>query len=130
MELYPPTVLIVDDEPAIRQILQLFCDRLGLRAVATGSGHDAVALYEQHRPTIRLVLLDVNMPAIDGPATLVRLQEVGLEACVCFMSGNTGRYSVESLLALGAERFFEKPFRFDRFGAELLALTGEARVAA
>jgi CheY-like chemotaxis protein len=108
----------------VRQVLQLYCERIGIRTYAAGSGAEAVEVYEKHREEIRLVLLDVNMPGWDGPATLARLRSAGLQARVCFMSGETGRYTVDGLLALGAERFFEKPFPFDRFGAELLALVG------
>jgi CheY-like chemotaxis protein len=124
------TVLIVDDEPMVRQVLQLLCDRLGLEVLATGSGFEAAELYERHRDSIRLVLLDVIMPLIDGPSTLARLRSAGLDARVAFMSANTGPYTIDGLLALGADRFFEKPFRFDTFGRELLALAAEVRVAA
>jgi CheY-like chemotaxis protein len=123
-------VLIVDDEPSVRQVLQLLCERLGLRTLATGSGYEAIHLYEQHRAHIRLVLLDVNMPLIDGPSTLARLRSAGLDARIGFMSANTGRYTAEGLLALGADRFFEKPFHFETFGRELLSLVEDVRVAA
>jgi CheY-like chemotaxis protein len=121
--------LIVDDEPCVRQVLQLYCERLGLRTLIAGSAEEAVEIYTHHREEVRLLLLDVNMPECDGPGTLSRLRSVGLHCRVCFMSGETGRYSVEGLLALGAERFFEKPFPFDRFGSELLALVGDSRAA-
>src|SRR5262245_41085499 len=93
-----PGVLIVDDEPGVRQVLELVCARIGLRAFATACGHEAVTLYERHRGEIQLVLLDVNMPTIDGPATLTRLRQVAPEVRVCFMSGATGNYTVEGLL--------------------------------
>jgi two-component system cell cycle sensor histidine kinase/response regulator CckA len=130
MDAVAPGVLIVDDEPGVRQVLELVCVRSGMRPFATGSGQEAVALYERHRGEIQLVLLDVNMPAIDGPATLARLRQVAPDVRVCFMSGATGRYTVEGLLAMGAERFFEKPFRFDRLGPELFALASAGRAAA
>jgi DNA-binding NtrC family response regulator len=125
-----PGVLIVDDEPGVRQVLELVCARSGMRPFATSCGKEAVALYERHRGEIQLVLLDVHMPTIDGPATLARLRQVAPDVRVCFMSGATGCYTVEGLLAMGAERFFEKPFRFDRLGPELLALASAGRAAA
>ncbi|MFQ3649555.1 MAG: response regulator [Gemmataceae bacterium] len=123
-------VLIVEDEPAVRQVLQLLCERLGFTAFATDSGYEAVNLYQMHRSDIRLVLLDVHMPILDGPATLTRLRDVGLNAKVVFMSAHTGCYSIESLLAFGADRFFEKPFSLETLAHHLLALTQQTRAAA
>lgn len=125
-----PGVLIVDDEPGVRHVLEMLCTRSGLRAITTGCGQEAVELYERHREDIRLVLLDVNMPLIDGPTTLARLRQAGLDAFVCFMSGATGQYTVEQLMALGVERFFEKPFRFEWFCQELTRLACTERLAA
>ena len=130
MDSHRGTVLIVDDEPAVRQVLQLLCERLGFTVLATGCGSEAVLLYQAHRNNIRVVLLDVNMPQIDGPATLARLRAVGLNARVAFMSGDTGRYTVEGLLALGADGFFEKPFSLEAFTRGMLALTQQGRSAA
>ncbi|MGL4551062.1 MAG: response regulator [Gemmataceae bacterium] len=125
-----PGVLIVDDEPSVRQVLEMVCTRSGMRPFATGCGMEAATLYQRHRDEIQLVLLDVNMPTIDGPGTLARLRQVAPDVRVCFMSGATGRYTVEGLLALGAERFYEKPFQFDRIGQELYTLASACRAAA
>lgn len=127
MSEHAPGVLIIDDEPAIRQLLELVCERAGLRAYSSNGGDEAVATYERHRGEISLVLLDVNMPAMDGPTTLARLRQVAPDVRVCFMSGDTGRYSVDGLIGLGAEQFFEKPFRFDRFGQDLVRLATTTR---
>jgi CheY-like chemotaxis protein len=67
-------VLLVDDEPDIRRVGQMSLELLGgIEVVLASSGEDAIGLASQHRPDV--ILLDVLMPDLDGPATLVRLKE-------------------------------------------------------
>src|SRR5688572_2250478 len=67
------TILYVDDEPDIRQIVQLSLSLAEGLTVHTGdSGEDALRLARQLKPD--LVLLDVMMPGLDGPATLQRMR--------------------------------------------------------
>jgi CheY-like chemotaxis protein len=74
------------------------------------NGRQAVEIYREHHKSIALVLLDVQMPGIDGPSTLAAIQAINPEVQCCFMSGNTGKYSAEELLGLGAARVLPKPF--------------------
>ena len=60
-----------------------------------------------------MVLLDVRMPGMDGPQTLASLQRIDPAVVCCFMTGHAGGYTADGLLALGAVRLFEKPFRLD-----------------
>jgi CheY-like chemotaxis protein len=104
-------VLVVDDEPAVRKMLSVALTHYGFGVREAGDGREALTVYREDPVGIDLVLLDVQMPGwLDGPGTLLRLLQVDAEARVIFMSGNTGKYSAEQLLALGALRVLEKPF--------------------
>lgn len=103
-------VLIVDDNQVIRTILELFLRRLGFTIRSASSGQEAVTRYRERQESRPVVLLDVQMPGMDGPATLAALQQIDPEVKCCFMSGDTGRYTAEELLCLGAVQFFHKPF--------------------
>jgi len=106
-----PTVLAVDDEPAILRMLAHALGQRGFDVRTALGGEAGVAAYRRQHGIIAFVLLDVQMPLPwDGPHTLVELGRINPLVRVAFMSGSTGRYSVEELLGLGALRIFEKPF--------------------
>jgi CheY-like chemotaxis protein len=105
-----PGVLVVEDHADVRQLLGVALPRFGLPVWLASGGREAVRLYREHRPKIRVVLLDVRMPEMDGPQTLIALRELDPAVRVVFMSGNTGPYPTEDLLALGAACVLEKPF--------------------
>jgi CheY-like chemotaxis protein len=68
-----PTVLVADDSVASRNLLVRQLTRLGVAAVAVGSGEETLDVLEQRR-SIGLVLLDVDMPDLDGPETTRRIR--------------------------------------------------------
>jgi DNA-binding NtrC family response regulator len=75
-------------------------------------GQQAIELYRRHLQAIAVVLLDVLMPGMDGPHTLLALQKLCPAVRCCFMTGNPGSYTEEALLLMGAIRVFRKPFAF------------------
>jgi CheY-like chemotaxis protein len=105
-----PGVLVVDDEPHVRQLLELVLSREGLPVWSASGGRAAVELYCCNQGLIGVVLLDVKMPGLDGPATLAALQQINPHIRVIFITGNIGEYSPEALLAMGAAAVVQKPF--------------------
>ncbi len=105
-----PGILVVDDEPQVRNLLGLALGHRGFTVWLAGGGAEAVEVYRQQRAAVNLVLLDVQMPGLDGPETLAALKAIDPDVRCCFMSGHTGRYTAEELLALGATSVFQKPF--------------------
>jgi len=103
-------ILIADDEPNIRRLLELVLRPTGLRIETVANGAEIVERFRLYHGEVRLVLLDVQMPVLDGPETFRRLKEIDPEAKVLFMSGDPNPYVAASLLALGAIGYFEKPF--------------------
>jgi CheY-like chemotaxis protein len=104
------SILVVDDDPAIIRTLRLALLVHGFTVRLAGGGQEAVDLYRQHPGDIGLVLLDVQMPDMDGPQTLAALQALDPAVRCCFMSGRAGQYSDEQLLGLGAVHVIHKPF--------------------
>ena len=68
-----PEVLVVDDESGVRQMLDVALTHYGFQVRLAATGTEAVEVYRANRQTIALVLLDVQMPGMDGPATLAAL---------------------------------------------------------
>jgi signal transduction histidine kinase/ActR/RegA family two-component response regulator len=104
------TVLLVEDEAAVRRAVQRTLDRLGYRMVAASDGEDALRLAEQ-LGRIDLLLTDVVMPGIDGPELACRLRERWGDLPVLFVTG----YSADRLARNGAvgphDRVLEKPYQ-------------------
>jgi CheY-like chemotaxis protein len=104
-------VLMVDDEPHIRRIGELSLRGVGKwQVVLAGSGKEAVELARRERPDV--ILLDVMMPGMDGPATLAELRDSGETAAipVIFLTAKAQRHEVERYRMLGAAGVLTKPF--------------------
>jgi anti-anti-sigma factor len=106
----PSGVLVVDDELAVRSLVETGLRNRGIQVWAAAGGPQAVALYRRHPGAITLVLLDVIMTGMDGPQTLAALQKVRPTVRCCFMTSSPARYSAEALSQMGAVRVFQKPF--------------------
>jgi DNA-binding response OmpR family regulator len=114
-----PGVLVVDDDPQVRDFLGLALPRLGFTAWLAAGGEEAVALFREHRQGISLALLDVCMPGLDGPGTLKALRGLEPSLRCWFMTAEPGGHTAAGLLALGAERVFLKPFSLAELAASL-----------
>jgi CheY-like chemotaxis protein len=117
-------VLVAEDDAAIRAVLGTALHEHGLTAWLATNGLDALELFRQHRHEISAVLLDVLMPRLDGPATLAAIRQIDPQVPCCFMSGYSANYSEQELLALGAVRVFDKPFRLHQIIEVLEQLCG------
>jgi DNA-binding response OmpR family regulator len=113
-------ILVVDDEPALRDILQKHLRHKGFHVWTAASGEEALDHCCDHSDEIAVILLDVRMPGLDGPQTLDGIRELDVDIPVCFMTGNPGKYETSYLLRQGARHLFRKPFRLD----EILRVVG------
>ncbi|SRR5579871_1885427 len=106
-----PGILVVDDDGDVRGLLQVVLGRHGFVVWEAAAGLQALEVYQEWGSSIDLVLLDVRMPGLDGPQTLVGLRQLNPALCCCFMTGDAGCYTPEELIARGAVYVFQKPFR-------------------
>ena len=109
-----PRVLIVDDEPLIRQSLAGVLDDEGYDAAAVENGEDCCR--ELQASSYELVLLDVWLPGMDGLETLARIQEIPFELrpTVVIISGHGTIETAVKATKLGAFDFLEKPLTIEK----------------
>ena len=105
-------ILIVDDEPGIRQAVKQVLDYEGMEVRAAGSGGEAITLYPDFRPHV--VFLDVKMAGLDGLETLARLRALDPQAVVVMISGHGTIATAVDATQRGAFDFLEKPLDADR----------------
>ena len=102
-------ILIVDDEPHVRRYLSLVVRTLGAVQVHEApDGEAALALLPSIVPPPILVLLDVNMPGIDGIETLRRLRAAGYENPAAMLTSLANRQTIEDAISAGADNYIRK----------------------
>ena len=101
------TVLIIDDEVAIRETLEMILNYEDYAVLKAGSGADALALVEKQTPDV--VLLDIKMPGMDGFEVLERLKATDKGIPVIVISGHGNIETAVEAVKQGAYDFLEKP---------------------
>jgi two-component system nitrogen regulation response regulator NtrX len=107
-----PRLLVVDDEPGIREALKQVLEFEGMEVRTAGSGGEAITVYPEFRPHI--VFLDVKMAGLDGLETLTRLRDLDAAAVVVMISGHGTIATAVEATRRGAFDFLEKPLDTDR----------------
>ena len=104
-----PLVLIADDEPTVRLIVQETLEFAGFRVVTASDGNEALACYEEHQPD--LILLDLQMPELDGYSVCRRIREVETDwqTPIIILTGQDDEESIARAFELGATDFVNKP---------------------
>jgi DNA-binding response OmpR family regulator len=118
-------VLVVDDEPFIRELVGRRLREEGFPVWTAGNGEEALDLCYRLGGQLAVVLLDVQMPGLDGPHTLERMRDLDAHVAVCFMTGDPGIYGPIDLMGLGARHVFAKPFRMREMVQAVRTLTDE-----
>jgi two-component system nitrogen regulation response regulator NtrX len=124
-------ILVIDDEPAIRDTMRMTLEYEGHECLTAGSGQEGLTLAERENPD--LVFLDIKMPGLDGLEVLSRLRGMNETLPVVMVSAHGTASTALEAGRLGAFRFIEKPLSKDyvldavREGLELGTLRRENR---
>ncbi len=112
-------ILIVDDNEDVLNLTDRILTISGYRTVSASNGHDGVVTFQEHQDEIRMVIMDLVMPVMDGREAAARIRELAPSVFILFSSGyvpeNEGSPDLIGPL-------LRKPFK----SAELLAFVDEA----
>lgn len=113
-------LLVVDDEPNIRELLSTSLRFAGFDVVAAANGREALAAVEQHAPD--LVVLDVMLPDMDGFTVTRRLRASGKHFPVLFLTAKDDTEDKVTGLTVGGDDYVTKPFSLDEVVARIRAV--------
>jgi len=119
------TLLVVDDEPMVREFAQRLLEAEGYRVHGAGSGSDALAVLRERLADIDGVLLDVSMPGMDGDALLSTLRSFAPELPVIVHSGHSLERTSERLRKWNIAGVLQKPYRAARLSEMVRGLFGD-----
>jgi two-component system, cell cycle sensor histidine kinase and response regulator CckA len=121
------TLLLVDDEPAVRRTVAKLLERGGFRVVQAGSGREAITLLDNQRMPIDALVTDVRMPGMSGVELVKSLADRGIDLPVLFISGQIDDPIPVSWPSDKPRRFLRKPFQGDELTVEVRELFAGVR---
>jgi signal transduction histidine kinase/CheY-like chemotaxis protein len=107
------TVLFVDDEQTIIEVMQDILEALGYRVLAANSGEEAVNIYHSMKGKIDLVILDVIMPGMGGMETFEAIKAIDPDVKVILSSGYSVNHIAKEIMDRGCRAFIQKPFNIE-----------------
>ncbi len=103
------TILVVDDEPVMRSLLNKILTRDGYMVLVAVGGHEALDILGRQR--VDIVVSDLKMPEMDGLELLRMVKEKYPQIAIIMMTAYGDTYTVKDALLLGADEYITKPFK-------------------
>jgi CheY-like chemotaxis protein len=117
-------ILVVEDEPAMRLLVEEYLGFLGYPVRTAADG--ASALVEAEAGPLSLAFVDINLPDFSGVELMRRLREAGVSCPLVVMSGNLRETFAEAVAPYGVAEVLEKPVDLDDLEALIVKLVGPA----
>ena len=114
------TILVIDDEPGIRDLLDTILRRKGYDVVLAESGRKGLELFRRERPDV--IVLDLKMPGMDGLTVLQQVRSLNPKQPVIILTGAGTPETEQQVRALGVTEFVEKEFSLHLLGDSLKRL--------
>ncbi|MGB8731372.1 MAG: response regulator [Candidatus Sulfotelmatobacter sp.] len=121
------TLLLVEDEDALRQAEAEFLSLQGYTVLQAKDGQDAMAVANNYRSRIHLAVTDVVMPRVSGGQLAKELAAVREETQVLFVSGYSGQTVIDHKVGDGESNFLEKPFTLRQLAEKVRAVLNLSR---
>lgn len=119
-----PLILVAEDEEVLRELAVDVLQTLGYRVLQAEDGEQAVRIYKQHHTEIALVMVDMVMPNLDGPATFLKLKEINPGVRAILTTGYTQDGRAQEALDSGMAGFIQKPYGLEEVAEAVKAVLG------
>lgn len=119
------TVLVVEDEAAMRKMAGIMLAHMGYTVLAAKDGIDAVEVLRQHKGEIRCVLCDLTMPGMDGWETMAALRKFSPSVPVVLTSGYEREQVMAGCRTESPHAFLSKPFQLKDLGDAICLATAK-----
>jgi two-component system OmpR family response regulator len=115
-----PKVLVIDDEPGVRDLISEALSLSEITAVQAADGLEALSFLRRER--FDLLVLDINMPKLDGLALLEKLRTEGMSVPVLMLSARADKSDINQGLRIGADDYLTKPFSIEELVLRVKAI--------
>ena len=115
-----PKVLVIDDEPGVRELISEALSLSEITAVQAADGLEALSHLRRER--FDLLILDINMPKLDGLALLEKLRTEGMSVPVLMLSARADKADINQGLRIGADDYLTKPFSIEELVLRVKAI--------
>jgi PAS domain S-box-containing protein len=113
------TILIAEDEAGLRELTQDVLEALGYKVIMAADGEAAVELYRAHCEEVELIILDVVMPRLGGPAAYERMRSLRNDVPVIFMTGYSEEMAHNMFTKETGMALIQKPYSIESLGQKV-----------
>jgi two-component system, cell cycle sensor histidine kinase and response regulator CckA len=119
------TILIIDDEKLITEIISQSLELSGYKSIVTNTGNEGLVLYNKYKDDISVVILDVILKDMSGCDIYKELINIDNNIKVLFTSGIMNKKKINRYLTRNDTAFIQKPFSIDELKSKIKKLTSE-----
>ena len=116
------TILVCDDEAMMRQLASSILQRFGFTPLQASEGYSTLEIFQEKIQDIRLVIMDMLMPGMQGLELFRALKKIDPQVKVLLSSGFGQSDQVEAALKEGASGFLQKPYGYEKLGKKILEI--------
>lgn len=107
-------ILLVEDECSIREITASALERHGYKVISADDGADAITLYTKNKDDVKLILMDMMMPVMNGQESIKAIREINPDVKIIAVSGLADRENFDDVTDVDIQTFLPKPYTVEK----------------
>ncbi len=106
-------VLVIDDEGSVREAVSDILDMIGVAVITAENGREGLAQFQKYQQQIKLIMLDMQMPIMNGEETFKAIRQIDPNVKILFSSGYSESQTLKQFNDFQATTFLQKPYDLD-----------------